>query len=292
MRVADAWLTGCIRCFPSNVSVAMTSLMLIVYLSFGLFAAMTLGWWLARRPGRSGMMDVVWSYATAATAAAGALVPSAGAVPLRQTLVAGLALAWGLRLGTHIWWRGRGGHDDPRYAALRRAWGRHWDLRLFQFAQIQAACALVLALAVVLAARNRAPLGQWSDWAGLALLVIAVVGEGVADAQLAAFRADPRNRGGICQAGLWGLSRHPNYFFEWLAWLAWPVVAIGPAGAPGWSWLALAAPALMYLLLVHVSGIPPLEAHMLRSRGAAFADTQRRIRAFWPVPKPQDAPHR
>jgi len=263
----------------------MTSVFLVSYVSFGLFAAMSLAWWLARQPGRSGMMDVVWSYATAAAGAAGALFPAADAVPARQMLVAGLALAWGVRLGTHIWWRGRGGHDDPRYIALRRGWGARRDLRLFQFAQIQAACALVLALVIALAARNPAPFGQWSDWVGVALLVIAVAGEGVADAQLAAFRGRPENRGKICEQGLWSVSRHPNYFFEWLAWLAWPVIAIGPDGGNPWSWLALGGPVLMYLLLVHASGIPPLEAHMLRSRGAAFADSQRRIRAFWPIPK-------
>lgn len=263
----------------------MNALILILTLSLGLFVAMSLGWWLARQPGRSGMMDVVWSYSTAVAGAAGALMPAPGSVPARQALVAALALAWGLRLGTHIWWRGRGGHDDPRYAALRREWGAKWDLRLFQFAQIQAGAALVLALVIVLASRGSAPFGQWSDWAGLALLVAAVVGEGISDAQLAAFRKLPENRGGICEVGLWRLSRHPNYFFEWLAWLAWPVMAIGAGPGNVWPWLALAGPALMYWLLVHVSGIPPLEAHMLRSRGAAFADSQRRIRAFWPIPK-------
>jgi steroid 5-alpha reductase family enzyme len=281
----DKTVIVCIRPFLANVGMVMTVLVLILYLSFGLFLAMTLGWWLARQPGRSGMMDVVWSYATAAAGAAGALVPATDAVPARQDLAAALALAWGLRLGTHIWWRGRGGHDDPRYAALRREWGANWDMRLFLFAQIQAACALVLALAIVLASHNPAPFGQWSDWAALALLVVAVAGEGIADAQLAAFRARAGNRGAICEAGLWSLSRHPNYFFEWLAWLTWPVMAMGPDGGARWSWLALAAPLLMYLLLVHASGIPPLEAHMRRSRGAAFADTQRRIRAFWPIPK-------
>jgi steroid 5-alpha reductase family enzyme len=263
----------------------MTFAALIAYLSFGLFAAMALAWWLARRPGKSGMMDVVWSYATGAAGAAGALAPADGAAPLRQDMVALLALAWGLRLGTHIWWRGRGGHDDPRYLQLRRQWGDRADAQLFVFAQIQAVAALALALVVVAAARNPAPFGQWSDAAGLGLLAIAVIGEAIADAQLATFRANPANRGKVCEAGLWSLSRHPNYFFEWLAWLAWPVVAIGPVGASPWAWLALAGPALMYWLLVHVSGIPMLEAHMRRSRGAAFADSQRRIRAFWPIPR-------
>jgi steroid 5-alpha reductase family enzyme len=168
---------------------------------------------------------------------------------------------------------------------LRKKWGEAADRQLFVFAQIQALAALVLALVVVTAARNPAPFGQWSDAAGLALLVVAVVGEAIADAQLAGFRTRPENRGKVCEAGLWSLSRHPNYFFEWLAWLAWPVIAIGPWATSPWAWATLAGPALIYWLLVHVSGIPMLEAHMRRSRGAAFIDSQRRIRAFWPIPR-------
>jgi len=259
--------------------------MLAIYLSLGLCAAMTLAWAIARRPGRSGMMDVVWTYSLAAAGAVAAVVPAAGADGRRQWLVAALILAWGLRLGTHILRRSLGGHDDPRYAQLREEWGEKADLRLFLFAQVQALAALLLLPAIVLAARNPAPFGQWSDFAGALVLLVAVLGEGVADAQLAAFRADPANRGKVCEAGLWSLSRHPNYFFEWLAWMAWPVIAIPPVANAGWGWLALTAPAIMYTLLVHVSGIPPLEAHMLRSRGARFAESQRRIRAFWPIPR-------
>ena len=70
----------------------MNALILILTLSLGLFAAMSLGWWLARQPGRSGMMDVVWSYSTAVAGAAGALMPAPGSVPARQALVAALAL--------------------------------------------------------------------------------------------------------------------------------------------------------------------------------------------------------
>ena len=255
------------------------------YLSFGLCCAMALAWWLARRPGKSGMMDVVWSYATGAAGAAGALMPAAGASPARQAWVAALALAWGLRLGTHIWWRGRGGHDDPRYVKMRQKWGASADWRMFLMAEFQAVIALVLALVIATAGRNTAPFGQWSDVAGLGILIIAVAGEAVADAQLAAFRTNPANRGKVCEAGLWGLSRHPNYFFDWLGWCAWPVVAIGPMGTDPFAWATLAGPALIYYLLVHVSGIPMIEKHMRRSRGDAFLDSQRRIRAFWPIPR-------
>jgi steroid 5-alpha reductase family enzyme len=110
--------------------------------------------------------------------------------------------------------------------------------------------------------------------------LVALGGEAVADRQLRGFRTDPGNRNRICDQGLWGWSRHPNYFFEWLHWCAYPLLAI----AAGWwpATLALIGPTLMYWLLVHVSGIPPLEAQMLRSRGEAYRDYQRRVSGFFP----------
>ena len=42
--------------------------------------------------------------------------------------------------------------------------------------------------------------------------------EAVADFQLARFRADPANKGKVMDRGLWGWSRHPNYFGEALMW--------------------------------------------------------------------------
>ena len=55
-------------------------------------------------------------------------------------------------------------------------------------------------------------------------------------------------------------------------------------GEAWYLWLAIAAPVCMYWVLVHVSGIPPLEDHMLRSRGEAFRVYQKRTRAFFPLP--------
>lgn len=263
----------------------MTIASLLVLLAVALAAAMAFAWSVARHEGRSGWTDAVWSLAIGAAGVAAAIVPVDGGAPsVRQWLVALLVGGWSLRLGLHIARRTAKGGDDPRYAELRREWGDGFARRLFLFLQIQAAAAWVLVVSVLVAARNPAPGLAWSDAAGAVILIAAVIGEGVADAQLSAFRADRAHRGRVCDTGLWGLSRHPNYFCEWLGWVAWPVIAIGPAGAWGWGWLALSGPAFMYLLLVHVSGIPPLEAHMLRSRGDAFRDVQRRIRAFWPVP--------
>ena len=156
---------------------------------------------------------------------------------------------------------------------------------MFLQLQSQAAVGLILALSVALAAHNTRPSLGLSDFLGLALLVGALAGEAVSDWQLRRFRSNPANHGRICESGLWSLSRHPNYFFEWLCWLAYPLIAIDLSGHNPLGWLTLAAPASMYWVLVHVSGIPPLEEHMLRSRGAQFRALQARTRPFFPFPK-------
>ena len=199
-------------------------------------------------------------------------------------LAAVLIAIWSVRLGLHIVSRTIGGGDDPRYAAMMQEWGDDAGRRLFVFLQIQALCGLVLVAAVYLAAANPAPFPRLQDVAAIALLVAAMVGEAVADRQLARCR---RERVRICESGMWRWSRHPNYFFEWLGWCAWPLLAIDLSGAHPWGWLALAAPAMMYWLLVYASGIPPLEVHMLATRGEAFRAYQRRVNAFFPGPRRQ-----
>lgn len=264
----------------------MTYVWLIAGLAATLSLAMSAAWYIADRTGQSGWVDAIWSFAVGGAGAIAALVPLAESpdTTSRQLLVAALVAIWSLRLGVHIVARSAGGEDDPRYAHLRREWGTNFRARLFAFLQIQAAAALALVLTVLLAARNPAPGLRWLDGLGVVVLLAAVAGAAVADRQLARFRADPARRGLVCERGLWGLSRHPNYFFEWLGWLAYAVIAIDFGGAHPWGWLALGGPIFMYWLLVRVSGIPPLEAHMLRSRGDAYRAYQQRVNAFWPGP--------
>ena len=271
----------------------MTFATLILLLAVALSATMAVAWSIARHPGRSGWTDAIWSFAIGGAGIAAALAPIGGSTTDRQWLVAGLVALWALRLGVHIAGRTMRGGDDPRYDELKRQWEDAFERRLFLFLQIQGAAALLLVLTILVAARNPAPGLAWSDALGALVLLVAIVGEGVGDHQLARFRVDPANKRRICDVGLWGVSRHPNYFFEWLGWAAYALIAIGPAGGFGWGWLALSGPAFMYLLLVHVSGIPPLEAHMLRSRGDAFRAYQARVSAFWPYrPAPAKDPRR
>lgn len=252
-----------------------------------LSAAMAAAWLVARQPGLSAWTDVFWTFATGAAGVLVALVhlPGGPSINARQTLVALLAAAWALRLGLHIAARTRRHGEDPRYAALRAEWGARFPQRLFVFLQIQAIAGLLLVSSILFAAHNPAPHLGWGDALGGAILLVAIIGEGVADRQLNRFRSVAANRGQVCDQGLWSVSRHPNYFFEWLGWTAYAVIALAPAAHPATAWLALIGPVFMYYLLVHVSGVPPLEEHMLKSRGARFRDYQARVPAFWPIPR-------
>ena len=254
----------------------------VLIVAMVLSAAMGVAWLVAERTRRSGWIDAIWTFATGLAGIILALSPASGA--LRPFLVAGLAALWSLRLGLHIVWRTARGGDDPRYRQLCVEWGNRASGRLFWFLQVQAGAGLVLALSIAAAAHRPESGLDIRDALGVAVFAIAAFGESTADRQLARFSADLRNRRKVCDAGLWGYSRHPNYFFEWLVWVAFAIIAIEPSGVYPWTWLGLAAPILMYVLLVHVSGIPPLEAHMLRSRGDAFRLYQARVKAFWPSP--------
>lgn len=254
-------------------------LTVIVFLA----VAMTAAWGIAERTARSGWIDVIWTFATGLAGVALALVPGLPGAS-RPLLVAGLTAVWSLRLGLHIVRRTTKGGDDPRYRQLREEWGESASGRLFWFLQIQAAASLILALSIAAAGHRPGTGLDMRDGLGAALFAIAAIGEGAADRQLACFGSDPKSKSGVCDVGLWGYSRHPNYFFEWLVWVAFAMIAIAPSGDYPWGWVSLAGPILMYVLLVHVSGIPPLEGHMLRSRGEAFRRYQARVNAFWPGP--------
>ncbi|PPD44073.1 MAG: hypothetical protein CTY15_08420 [Methylocystis sp.] len=264
----------------------MSVWLLLAVTAAGLSAVMTFAWYLQRRTGQSGWIDATWSFAIGVAGVALALAPIAGGpATARQVMVAALALAGSLRLGVHIVSRSLNAGEDPRYQALAVEWGRDFPRRLFWFLQIQAACAFLLSLAFFLAARNPSGFPASTDAAGALIVVAAILGEAWSDATLARFRAVRGSGRSVCEDGPWRWSRHPNYFFQWLGWVGFAVIAIDVTGDWPQGWLAALAPAFMYWLLAHVSGVPPLEKHMLASRGDAFRSYQSRVNAFFPGPQ-------
>jgi steroid 5-alpha reductase family enzyme len=257
----------------------------VAFIAVALSAVMLLAWLIQQRTGNSGWVDTVWTFGVGSTGIAAALAPVGQSDPSwRGPLVAAFLAAWALRLGLHIARRTTGISDDPRYAELIKGWGPAARSEMFWLLQKQALVSIPLVAAALIAAHNADPQQRLADVIAIAIMLAALAGEAIADEQLRRFRAAPANAGRICDVGLWRYSRHPNYFFEWLGWLAFPLLAIDLSGSYPWGWLALAAPACMYWLLVHVSGIPPLEEHMLRARGDAYRSYQRRTSRFFLYP--------
>jgi steroid 5-alpha reductase family enzyme len=252
---------------------------------------MAFAWVVQQRSGNSGWVDTIWTFAVGLVGAGSALWPAGGAAPnARQWLVAALVAVWSLRLGSHIAIRTADITDDPRYAAFAKEWGVNSARRMFVFLQNQALGSIPLVFAIFVAARFPVDALRWQDGLGALILFTGIAGEALADAQLKRFRADPANKGRVCDSGLWRWSRHPNYFFEWFCWLAYPVIALSldypfayPFAYP-WGLATLLAPVFMYWILVYVTGIPPLEEQMLRSRGERYRAYQLRTSKFFPLP--------
>jgi len=242
-----------------------------------LFAGLYL---LARRLDNYGIVDVAWSYAFGLLAVLFALT-GGGWLP-RRVVLAALVVAWSARLGTHLARRVAAHHpvEDGRYLRLREDWKGRFHATMFGFFQLQALSVVVLGLPFLLAMQHTTAVFHPLEIAGIVVWCVAIVGEGVADAQLAAFKRSPAHRGAVCATGLWAWSRHPNYFFEWLVWVGFALIAWpAPAG-----WLGLIAPAAILFLLLRVTGIPLTEEQAVRSKGEAYRRYQQSTSVFIPWP--------
>lgn len=232
---------------------------------------------LARRHRDAGVVDVTFAFGFGAAGVAAAVAFDGD--PTRRLVLGALCGAWGLRLGLYLAsTRVFRGHEDGRYAVLREQWGASAETKFVAFFQIQALLVAGLALGPVAVAQRTEAFGTLADVVALALFATSIVGSAVADRQLARFRAEPRNRGRTCRVGLWAYSRHPNYFFEWLHWLAYCAWSFGVPNA----WLAWLPAAAMTYFMLAVTGIPPTEAQALRSRGDDYRRYQREVSAFVP----------
>jgi len=234
--------------------------------------------WLIHLPMRNAaIVDAGWAGALALLGVIYAAV--GGGYPPRALLVASMALLWGLRLALYLLLTRVIGHpEEGRYVQLRREWGGNLPLKFLAFFQFQALLCILLSTPFLLAALNARPRLALQEYAAVALWLAAFLGELLADRQLHAFKANPANRGRTCRAGLWRYSRHPNYFFEWLIWVAFALFAIGSP----YGYLALVSPILILFFLFRVTGIPATEAQALRTKGEDYRQYQQTTSPFVP----------
>ncbi|MFD3441651.1 DUF1295 domain-containing protein [Streptomyces sp. NPDC058685] len=225
------------------------------------------------------IVDIAWGIAFSAVATVTYLLSAGEGNEARRLLVAAATIVWGLRLSAHIARRSRGHGEDPRYTALLdKAQGNRTWYALRTVYLLQAALVWVVSLPVQMASYSAEPLG-YLDAFGIVLWAAGLGFEAVGDHQLARFRADPANRGRIMDRGLWGWTRHPNYFGDSLVWWGLFILACGSAQSAA---LSVISPVVMTLLLTAGSGKRLLEKHMAGRPG--YAEYAARTSGFFPLP--------
>jgi len=238
-------------------------------------AAMAVTAAVARRLGRVNVVDVTWGLALVAVAVVCAVLSPTW----ESWLLVGLTAAWGLRLSWHILVRSRGGGEDPRYAALLDGGG--FGVALRKVFLVQGAAVWLVSLPLQAAAVT-SPARPWAVGAGVMVWVVGVLFEVVGDRQLAAYRSRPRDRRPpVLDTGLWGWTRHPNYFGDACVW--WGLWLVGAVSA-GWlpALLTVVAPATMTHFLRNVTGARLIERTMSQRPG--WDEYAARVPMFVPRP--------
>ncbi len=236
----------------------------------------------AARIGDVSFIDAVWGAGMAALAALS--WAQLGEQGPRASLIAAMAVIWGVRLGWYLYTRWRAHGEDVRYAKIlgkaRRA-GKYGAAAAQMFA-MQAALLFITCLPAQIGvlASGSASIGMLA-LAGAALWLVGFGFETIGDWQLTRFRADPANTGAVLDTGLWRYTRHPNYFGDacvwWGIWLA--------AAEAGWliALAALPGPLFLTFTLTRWSGKPLLEKG-LTARRPGYAEYVRRTSGFFPWP--------
>ena len=239
---------------------------------------------IAKRSGKAAYVDAAWgaSFVAATWAAVLAGLVEGYHGTWRSWLIVALVTVWGARLTWHLGRRIVGSdHDDPRYETylggpLRSVPFTRVVLKVFV---LQAVLVVIVSWPVIVGIA-RPVTAPWLVALGAFLWLGGACVEAIADAQLAAFRADP-DRPRLLTTGLWSWSRHPNYFGDFCLW--WGLWLVGGA-ASGFAdaGLTVVAPVLMSWILIGVSGVRLAETRMQGREGWAAYCVRTSIFIPWP----------
>lgn len=183
---------------------------------------------------------------------------------------------WYSRLLYHLISRYEVNHEDSRYRNLRNHWSEHTQIKFLAFFLFQAALSIIfsmtaywLLIAPEVSVWQMLVAGLWGAFS--------LIGVSLADHQLLQFKRN-HDSSEVCNVGLWRYSRHPNYFFEWIHWLVYPIL-LWETEYFWWSWLVVA---IMLLFLLKFTGIPFSEQQALKKRGQAYRDYMNQTSPFVP----------
>ncbi|OBK31684.1 hypothetical protein A5634_13510 [Mycobacterium asiaticum] len=209
----------------------------------------------------------------------------AGVDQLRCWLVAVLVLVWAVRL-TANWVYAFSGlhHEDWRYPMFKERAGRaEFVVDLLAIHLIPTTQVFAGMLPVYVCVTYTGADIRWLTIVAFVLGMGAVALEFAADAQLHRFVRD-RRPGAAMDQGLWGWSRHPNYFGEFSFWFSLALFGVAASPSDAW-WLFVGAMAMLAMFLG--ASIPMMETRSL-SRRPEYQTVIDRVPRFVPRPPRKD----
>ena len=247
-------------------TVGAVAVLLVVFFAIGV------------RIGRHNVIDVAWGLGFCTVAGTAFLTSIGHGCTVRRVLLLVLVLIWGVRLAWHIGRRSIGKGEDPRYEELlARGKGRPNLYALRVVYLLQGVLVLFISLPVAIGMYEGGRVFVLG-WIGVAIWAVGLYFESVGDRQMAAFRADPANRGTLIDVGLWRYTRHPNYFGDACVWAG--LFLLSAERWPGV--LFVLSPAVMIYLLANGSGKKVLERSMMKRPG--YKEYMERTSGFIPLP--------
>ena len=205
-----------------------------------------------------------------------------GADEARLYLAFSLVFLWALRL-TWNWARSWQGlrHEDWRYVQLARQSGKtYWlvslaGIHLFPTIMVWMGC---FPLYQAMAIPNN-PFGAL-DILGALVALTGIGFEFISDNQRYRWAKAPANNGKVFTGGLWGWSRHPNYFGEVTFWTG--LCILGLAADISYWWTAIGCIAMWAMF--HFITLPMMEKRQLANK-PGYEEATRGVARFLPRKK-------
>ena len=229
----------------------------------------------------NGIADIAWGLGFVLVAITSFLYHQT--YDIQSIVILILVALWGFRLFFYIGLRNWNKPEDYRYVEMRQKWKTKIPLKAYFYVfMLQMVFLYIISLPIQLG-------NMYSTYTTISLYILIfgvliwIIGfffESVGDAQLKAFKKDPKHKGQIMQTGLWKYTRHPNYFGEAVMW--WAVWVVSLASLNPILLLGIISPIFITYLLTKVSGIPLLEKKY--KDNPLFIEYARKTSVFFPLP--------
>lgn len=224
-----------------------------------------------------GLVDICWGLCFLSTAIVSFYFSSK---ELSHTLMLTAISLWSLRLSIYLSIRNIGHSEDFRYQSMRKEWGERANLHAyFKVFLFQPVLSFIISLPFIMSFNTSKSPSAVELTIGSIVFLFGLIFETTADYTLYRFKKNSDNKGKILTTGVWSLSRHPNYFGEFVLW--WGIfIMSGQLIHNPWT---IVGPITISFFLLKVSGVPLLEERYKKDQ--AYREYADRTNSFFPWPK-------